>query len=832
MAILPVSPDDVEFFTTIVNPTRSYSSGTSGVTGSIQLFARGSEIEKEVRPLANFQNSYVSDDDLETFRIGLADLAKLSNVSNISFVDSMETYLQKVDEQQVSPKKQKKINIIRFSPGVEFDSNSIRKINVKNTLMSYYRTQYPSADWAYTNYNCLNFFASPSVPTSSVLLYPITDNAALPDHQGYVSGSYALSGGFSFDFYINPRYQSDGLQSNDFNAGTIFHFSSSYALSLITGSRKDINGNPDAFRLQLQLSHSADIPPSQAIPGSYPSDLVFLSDDNALIWNEWSRVVVRWGTSTINDGTGSFNINGIDRGHFVVPSGTIMPLAYTAPQLNPSVLCVGNYYEGVNQGNSSQSRFFTDIISEREGLTKLYESGYTLDEPTAYAFNHPLNAEISDLKIRRKYLNDTQIEATSGKGTAVIDPQEFALYVPPFFVEKTPIRKFLSLGTSVGGGVLQTPFFTIDGSTDDPFNVAMSFGVGGHYINLENFVKDFANNVWPRMHHLSATIIDYTTQTKTANEFLYEDPFVRKRNLTVLPCDNGSFVPNYNVLSTETGNKLVDSFGRVNLSLINLDNLLNQDSLLFGSTYDNEANEDFMLQQVGFSPSNPGLPPGPAVSNLANSISSSIMNNDGEYGPGVQKNMPLVVYQRTKDPSSNQITFFDISNLYFGTKIIPGTFQLTDSTITGSAGKISITLKDDGNGNIYRSDSSSPICKWNSAGNIFYNEGIVLIKSPHLYFFGKEGYELSFKGEYHLHSAKYEILAPLGYLNSSSNPTYAPVQDVLRASGDPIDEESFVYISNINLHDKNLNVLAKAVLAQPIIKRDGDKILFKFAIDY
>jgi len=50
---------------------------------------------------------------------------------------------------------------------------------------------------------------------------------------------------------------------------------------------------------------------------------------------------------------------------------------------------------------------------------------------------------------------------------------------------------------------LQTAFFDIEvdfdkirgySPTDDPFNVPLSFGVGGHYLNLENFVKEFVED--------------------------------------------------------------------------------------------------------------------------------------------------------------------------------------------------------------------------------------------------------------------------------------------------------------------------------------------------
>jgi hypothetical protein len=44
-------------------------------------------------------------------------------------------------------------------------------------------------------------------------------------------------------------------------------------------------------------------------------------------------------------------------------------------------------------------------------------------------------------------------------------------------------------------------------------------------------------------------------------------------------------------------------------------------------------------------------------------------------------------------------------------------------------------------------------------------------------------------------------------------------------------DKQFVYISNINLHDENFNVIMKTQLAQPIMKREGDRISFKLKYD-
>jgi hypothetical protein len=730
----------------------------------------------------------------------------------------MSSYLDKVNRQGISVRKQKVLDVIRFTPSFNFTSNTSRKLIVKDILNKYYRTSYPSAHWAYSNYNCLNFFTASSVPTGSALLYPNIDGGAVTAHDGYVTGAYSLSGAFSFDFYVNPRCLTD-QPDGAFKAGTIFHLSSSYALSLVSGSAKDENGKPVGFRLKLQLSHSADISPSTATQGTYPNDLIFQSDDNSLSYNNWHHVVVRWGTNLVNAGTGSFNIDNVDRGTFVVPSGTVAPRSFSKP---PMVLAVGNYYEG----SDDMSSFFAADPALRDGLQQL-DATTGIEEPTGYRFRHPLNAELHDLTIKRYYMSNDDIATSASVGPKSIDDR-IAFYVPPFFVTESPFRQFV--GTH--GGILQTPFFEVDGTTNDPFNVAMSFGVGGHYINIENFLRDFANNVFPRAHLLSGTANQYTTQARSANDFLYDDPLVRARNLLIMPCDDGLFVPSYELLASESRtDHYVDDLNVEEFSFIHLDEMILTSSALFGTSFDSEDKTDdeansFVNEAIGFTPEVPGKQPGSAFQNYVNRVDVAV--SSGTFDAGIQDGAPLTIFQRTLDPSSNQVTFFDVSNLFYGKRILPGSFTMSDSNLSGSNGRVSITLKDDGRGSIYRANCLTSQSSWNCVGNIYYDEGIIVIKSPHLYFFGKEQYEMSFRGEQNIHVLKVNVLASANQLNSSSNPNFTPV----RPSGLANDPDTeFVYISQLNFHDDNYNVIAKAQLAQPILKRHVERIGFKVKFD-
>ena len=846
MSIYRVSPGDFDTFTVTTNPTRHYHSSSLGTQGSVHVFPRQTHVEKDISPSSVYVDLTHDDMDLNGTLLVAKRVGKLARelrksgvvpsaitaLSDKRFAKTLVSYMSGVTAQSPSLRKSKTLDVVRFVPPVSFGQDTVSKLIVKENLGSYYRLIYPSSHWGFTNYNTLNFYTSSNVPTSSVMLYPNVDTTGSQFHQGYVSGTFTPSGSFGFDFYVNPRYK-QAVPDTAFKAGTILHLSSTFALSLVSGSLRDENGKAAAFRLQLQLSHSADIPPSLASHGVYPRDLVFLSDDNSLLYNNWHHVIVRWGTSQLSNGSGSFNIDGVDKGTFNVPSGTITPKLMDA-RGNPDVLCVGNFYEGNNTGLNAQALFFEANTAIRDGLAQIIDTGGSTDpdngydEPINYAFKHPLNAELHDLCIRRRYMSDDDIAVSASVGPSAID-DSFALYLPPFFTPTSPFRQFWG----DHGGILQTPFFEVNGTSIDPFNVAMAFGVNGHYINTENFTYDFASGLFPRLHHMTGVALTNTTDAISANEFLYDQPFVVRRNTFLMPCDDGKFVPGFNLLVSQSNTaKYIDDLGSPNFSIVNLDNLVTPTSLLFGSDFDQgnvpeEKSNEFVNQAIGFTPEQPGSPPGPASTGYQRLIAKAV--SAGLFEPGLQAGAPLTIYNRTRDPSSNQVTFFDMSNLFYGKQIKPASFALQDVSLSGSAGAINMTLKDDGTGGLYRADCLTPQATWNSVGTLYYDEGIAVVKNPNLNLIGRDGFSIDMKGTQNIHVLKIDVMAPANQLNSSSNPSYANISP----SGYANDNSTgFVQISSVNFHDKNMNVVARTVLAQPVVKRFEERLVIRNKIDF
>lgn len=783
MSLFRITPDNVETFTLETYPRREYSSGSGvssspGITGTLYVYPRRSPSEKEVHPLSAYSSSLFGDVDLSYI---LETAKTFSSTSNNNFVQ-VRGYMSGVYAQQPSARKQQTVIIDRFNPPFSYNKYTGAKLATINTLYPYYRATQQNANFSLTNYNCFNFFTASSVPSNTVVMYP---NPVVAGTYNY--GQYTPTGSWTIDFWINPKYTIDATNAS-FKAGAILHLSGVYAVSLLTGSSRDINGYIDSFGIQVQLSSSANILPSLATT-SQP--LVFRTNQNVLKKNTWNHVSIRH-SSTYNNGTGSILINGSVDTEFVF-TGTLAPSsssgAYGSTE-GPIVLCVGNFYEGNNTLISGMSRFFSGDVASRDGLYEL-NSVAGVSYPAAFSFNHPLNAEVHDLKIFNKYLTDTEV---SGYGQAA--PASLAnllFYVPPFFTREAPSQSFFN----GYGGVMATPFQTKNGTTEAPFNVTMSFGVGGMYMNLENFGKDFATNRFPRWLGLTGSVLNSTADILSANDFLFATSSNVKRQYTILPCDNGKFVPNFNFLSTGSLTKFTNDLGNVNLSYISLRDLL--------PAYDKTSGI---------------VSSGSIVDSI---IGASPDNLSGSY------NDSLAIFHRTKDNTSNQVCFFDISNLYFGAQVKPGTFLLSDSLVTGSSNKFTFTIKDDGLGNLYRADAVGTNATWASVGNIFYNEGIILLKSPQYYFFGKNNWEMSFQGKQDIHVTKFNLTLPPLMATSSSNPSYMHLSASTLAND---YDNQYVYISTINLHDENLNVINRTSLAQNLLKRTGDKFMLKIKVDF
>lgn len=832
MSIVKIPPERIERFSLTLHPEIDYLSSSvsisslgvsEGTSGSAPLRRRPSPLIKELvapgvarqasndinaspsaRPFNAKDFTMLSSLKVAADQAAAADIAgKSANIHRW-----VENYLEGVNQSPQPIASSKRVYITRFDPPFSLNDVAIEKSIIKDNLMTFYESRYDLCEMAYTNYHSLNFFSAPEgpgtpeagsverIPNSSAIIYQNFSTSSLAPRP------YSPSGSFSMDFYINCRYPNS--KRYEFKPGAIMHLSSTFCLSLVSGTSKDGSGLVDGYRLMLQLSHSADIPPSTinySATSTYPRDLVFLSDDNSLTRNRWHHCTVRWGTNTINNGTGSIIIDEKES-MFVVPSSSILPPKH----ISNSALVVGNYFEG----NSNEAQFF-NRSTETEGVfpTLDFGPGYNVDP--VYIMDHPLNAELHEIKIFNKFISSEEIRKFS-KSSATKDSDGLVFYAPPMFLPDMHKKDMLI-----------TPFQKQIVKSSHPFNETFSFGVGGFVMNLENHVKDFVTNNQPRCLNLTASTIDTTIVDITATEYCYNTGSIKKRNLTIMPNDNGYFKPDYLLVASASrsnhSNRRKRKHGGRNLSIINLNNMIPENKIFKGLPTTTVKDMNAALDNDAST-----LP-----DDLSNKSIAGLLAGVTPESMGGSSGPILTVAQRTRDRSSNEICFFDISNLYYGDQIQEETLYIVDPSLTGSDGKIKITLRDNGRGGIYRCDAEGPHPKWSNIGNALYKEGIVIVKSPILTFFGKDCFELKMKGEQNVHVSMINIPLEAGSFNSSSNPSFK----LLSASASPSDTgRKFIYIDSLNIHDENLNVIARTNFAQPIKKRVDDSMLIRFKMDF
>jgi hypothetical protein len=808
MSIQRFEPGDIEVFSIQTTPTTTYSSSSSGVTGSAYVYARRSNAIKDyyINPtkLGAPSGAFVQANDINEI-LGLEKLAFQNNNATYRTYYASQ-YLDLAGSQPQSARNTQKQEIIRFTPGVNLDLDMSRKTVVTNLLMPYYSTFGTNYDFAYINYHSLNFFTGSSVPSNTALIYPIQDKT--PVVTKVVTNDYLPSGAFSFDFWINPKYTTE-TKTSEFHAGTIFHMSAAYALSLISGSSRDSNGYANGYKLLLQLSSSTDLPPSSINPNTELPNFVFVSNDNFLKRNTWQHVTVRWGTNSYNNGEGSFYVDGSPGGTFVIASSSIVPVAAFPPRC----LTIGNYLETVP---GDDALFFSRLAQTRYGVpvaNTYFNSSQTVEQPSSFLLNHPLNAEVHELKIYNRYLSQEEMLSRSLSGASLSDPS-LLFYLPPLFTEESPYRAVTASlgGTDYLGGVLSHAFENVNGTTSAPFNTFLSFDTAGHLINLENHTRDFATGNYPRIINLTGSVVRNNPTQLSANGFFYATGSNRKSSLTILPNDNGNFVPNYQGLLSGLSSSLFrNDKGNLAYNLVSLRNLYSLEE-----TYDKAEPAS-----------------GSALLNIAGdgTIISSLSGLDVTSSIGVlnYQRVPSIL-QRTREPNSLQVVLFDISNLFYGNKIKPGSFVLSNMDVSNSSGKVGIALKDDGFGSLYRADSTGSWAINNSVGNIFYDNGIVLLKNPSLYFFGKNEFQCSFAGERNVHVMKADLYANPLELISSSNPGWLPALSASGVINNP--ENHYVYITDFYLHDENLNVLTRSKLASPVLKKAQEKLVIHGKIDF
>lgn len=459
-------------------------------------------------------------------------------------------------------------------------------------------------------------------------------------------------------------------------------------------------------------------------------------------------------------------------------------------------------------------------------------------------FKNPLSAEIHELKIsdysvgRKKVRELVTTPVTSSDGLLFHLPVLYTPAAPKNYYN----AMFGDLLTETDSGTysktLQEFYENIPVSVskrfDSPFNTHHA-NIGGFLnINAQAFLMDFANGKYPYMHNLADNLQSHSSGHELSSSWYLFDVHQR-RNTVIMPCDDGNFARTYDVYS---GSHLTGSVVKADRpGILKLDNLGG-----FASNYDSKL----CLVDEGWNHSITTEQPESAK------LSATTRRVAGAT-PAQTSSMPSIRFfdpaqyglVGSPEKASSLISIFSIPVLFYGNRLRPKSIKMKSHLYKGGGSivgsgmdkrfdegsdhRMEVNLCDDGYGNIIRCDTSGSVATANSVGTVYYEDGIIALKSPHMYSFGQHNYTLDFEGEQNTHIL--ELLVPVGrnQFNSSSNPNYNAYKPLADANE---EADSFIYLSTLNLHDSNLNVVGKARFAQPVIKRINDRYMIRVKFDF
>lgn len=204
------------------------------------------------------------------------------------------------------------------------------------------------------------------------------------------------------------------------------------------------------------------------------------------------------------------------------------------------------------------------------------------------------------------------------------------------------------------------------------------------------------------------------------------------------------------------------------------------------------------------------------------------------------------------DRGVQMVRVLHVPSMFYGKQIATGSVRLQCNAYSNVG--IRRVLVDDGFGGLYLSGSvtrqlsgeSYTGPKWNKVGNVFYSEGLVVIRDPALLDFGdkfasdvqpgEDLLQVSFAGSDRISTKVLMCRANQAELNYSNNPTsydwdtkgtVDPTDDVAV----PVREDGTTFITAIGIYDDERRLVAVAKLAQPIRKRTKDKIMIRLRLD-
>ena len=867
-----------------LHPGRTYTTSSVGTTGALKVIVNRSETQKDnvdMREGLTGTNKpqIFSEETFEGRRIDIfenlakpeqtandLDLAILLDGSGTGFgppvpeyakygerVEDLTSHATGYSDISMHPRNSTELLIRNLKPGSSFYSSGSRALQIaERILKKEYSVSNSRLGSKYTNYNCLNFF---STDYKSALVYKNDSNV------------YNTNDNFTLEFYVKVNHTT--------GSNTVMHLPGDFCVSIISGSEVNQHGYPTRYALASQHGVSASLASGSNRPDAITN---FDTDSHASFqggFTKRSEFLIKpeyWHNCSIRYDNSFKTLEYLIDGK---TAGTHQ-LNYSPTKTAGRELIMGAFY--------------SDSASNLVSLAKSYEqntggavptdsgagvtTGHTPSSSPDGGLNNFANINVHEIKIWNKYLSKSQIMTGSLNGytgsAAELSNIGLQLYIPCLYdadmimnetsvvhpkmatidhvsstaaaeqmhasgTQPSAYRDFEATIGELDPGVVSleslfdTPVEAYAKIYRTPYNTNHSSIGGFANMNIQNFCKEYVNTKFPFAHNMSESLyrVEDSPTVHALTSSFSTKPQHQKRNCFVLPCDNGLFRPGYGVLTNITGSGYIIENGEtINTKDIGDLNDIYDSRMFF-------VDEAFSISDSFVSPTR-GTEDTQAGDVRYNSGVDLFTTAQGEEVSStdipdfiIPSGDDIKTFFDSADFVGNLVNVITIPQLYYGDSIKRKSIEI--KSFLHADDKSEIILKDNGEGTLYRSQSSGSIAEWNSVGDVYYNEGLIYIKNPSLYAIGDQNLNISFEGVHNIHSQEINVIASDNLVNSSSNPNYNKLKPSSNANEAADD---FVYISTIYLHDDNMNVVGKAKLAQPIIKRSENKYLFRLRIDY
>jgi hypothetical protein len=189
----------------------------------------------------------------------------------------------------------------------------------------------------------------------------------------------------------------------------------------------------------------------------------------------------------------------------------------------------------------------------------------------------------------------------------------------------------------------------------------------------------------------------------------------------------------------------------------------------------------------------------------------------------------------------------DVPSAFYGRQIAPGSVRMVDRAFEQFG--LVRTIVDDGRGGLYISGS---VCSsslearedyagvvWNKVGNVFYGEGLIVIRDPSLLDFGRTDgafidatstFSLTFRGDSRIPVKTLMCRVDHGEFNCSTNPTFFTTG----SAGERLRRHpsGTIRVSTVGLYNSDRELVGVARLADPVRIRSRDRINIRIRMDF